>query len=105
MRMSVITGTGDEHGTAIVVLAGLLNALVVVGKRVEDIRVVVTGAGAAATACTDILLAQGVRNIVVCDVKGALHGGRTDLDPARALLAARTNPGKLSGSADELVAG
>jgi malate dehydrogenase (oxaloacetate-decarboxylating) len=95
----------DQHGTAIVVLAALLNALVVVGKRVEDIRVVVTGAGAAGTACTNILLAQGVRDIVVCDVNGALHSGREDLDPARSELAKRTNPDDLSGTADELLAG
>jgi malate dehydrogenase (oxaloacetate-decarboxylating) len=95
----------DQHGTAIVVLAALLNALVVVGKRVEDVRVVVTGAGAAGTACTNILLAQGVRDIVVCDENGALHSGRADLDPERSGLAARTNPDDLSGTADELLAG
>ena len=95
----------DQHGTAIVVLAALLNALVVVGKRIEDVRVVVTGAGAAGTACTNILLAQGARDIIVCDVHGALHSGRADLDPARAALAQRTNPDDLSGTADGLLAG
>jgi malate dehydrogenase (oxaloacetate-decarboxylating) len=95
----------DQHGTAIVVLAAFLNALVVVGKRIEDVRIVVTGAGAAGTACTNILLAQGARDIIVCDVHGALHSGRTDLDPARATLAHRTNPDDLSGTADELLAG
>jgi malate dehydrogenase (oxaloacetate-decarboxylating) len=95
----------DQHGTAIVTLAALLNALVVVGKRVEDIRVVVTGAGAAGTACTKILQAQGVRDIVVCDVHGALHRGRRDLDGPRAELMERTNPDNLSGTADALLAG
>jgi malate dehydrogenase (oxaloacetate-decarboxylating) len=95
----------DQHGTAIVTLAALLNALRVVGKRPEDIKVVVTGAGAAGMACTDIILAQGARNVIVCDRHGALYEGREDLDPARAALAARTNPSGERGSADELLAG
>ena len=86
-------------------LAALLNALRVVGKRAEDVRVVVTGAGAAGTACTDILLAQGVGEIVVCDQFGAIHRGRIDLDPARMALAQRTNPHERRGSADELLEG
>ncbi len=95
----------DQHGTAIVLLASLLNALRVVEKRAQDIRVVVTGAGAAGTACTDILLAHGVGEIVVCDQHGAIHRGRVDLDPARMALAERTNPHDRRGSADELLAG
>jgi malate dehydrogenase (oxaloacetate-decarboxylating) len=95
----------DQHGTAIVLLAALLNALRVVGKRAEDVRVVVTGAGAAGTACTDILLAHGVGEVVVCDQHGAIHPGRGDLDPARAALAERTNPHDRRGSANELLAG
>ena len=95
----------DQHGTAIVLLAALLNALRVVDKRAEDVRVVVTGAGAAGTACTDILLAQGVGEIVVCDQFGAIHRDRIDLDPARMALAERTNPRDRRGSADELLEG
>jgi malate dehydrogenase (oxaloacetate-decarboxylating) len=95
----------DQHGTAIVVLAALLNALRLVGKRPEDISVVVTGAGAAGMACTDILLAQGVIDIVVCDIEGALYRGRPGLDPPRAALAERTNPNDRRGSADVLLAG
>ena len=95
----------DQHGTAIVLLAALLNALRVVGKRAEDVRVVVTGAGAAGTACTDILLAQGVGEIVVCDQFGVIHRDRVDLDPARMALAQRTNPQERRGSADELLEG
>ena len=82
----------DQHGTAIVGLAALMNALRVVEKHAEEVKVVVVGAGAAGTACTEILLAHGVRNIVVCDIQGALYPGRTGLDPARQALAARTNP-------------
>jgi malate dehydrogenase (oxaloacetate-decarboxylating) len=95
----------DQHGTAIVTLAALLNALRVVGKRPEDVKVVVTGAGAAGVACTDIVTAQGARNVIVCDRQGAIHRGREGLDPARAALAERTNPDNEQGSADELLAG
>src|SRR5215218_6257233 len=95
----------DQHGTAIVVLAALLNALRVVGKRPEDVRVVVVGAGAAGVACTDIMLAQGIADIVVCDRRGALRAGDERLSPDRAALAARTNPRGLSGTPDEVLAG
>src|SRR3954452_14646086 len=95
----------DQHGTAIVVLAALLNALRIVGKRPEDVRVVVVGAGAAGIACTDILLAQGVGDVIVCDVSGALCAGDPGLDPARAALAARTNVHQVRGQADEVLAG
>jgi malate dehydrogenase (oxaloacetate-decarboxylating) len=95
----------DQHGTAIVLLAALLNALRVVDKRAEDVRVVITGAGAAGTACTDILLAQGVGEVVVCDERGAIHPDRGDLDPARLALAKRTNPQRRTGSADALLEG
>jgi malate dehydrogenase (oxaloacetate-decarboxylating) len=95
----------DQHGTAIVVLAALLNALRIVGKRPQDVTVVVVGAGAAGVACTDILLAQGVADVIVCDRHGALWAGDEVLDPARAALAQRTNPRRLRGTADEVLAG
>src|SRR3954447_10946671 len=95
----------DQHGTAIVTLAALLNALRVVGKRIQDVKIVVAGAGAAGMACTDIVLAQGARRVIVCDLGGALYRGRPDLDPARAALAERTNPEDERGGADALLAG
>jgi malate dehydrogenase (oxaloacetate-decarboxylating) len=95
----------DQHGTAIVVLAALLNALRVVGKRAEDIRVVVVGAGAAGVACSEIILAHGVRELIVCDIDGALYPGRPGLDPMRDELARRTNPGSRRGTADQLLVG
>src|SRR5689334_2173591 len=95
----------DQHGTAIVVLAALLNALRIVGKRPEDVRVVVVGAGAAGVACTEILLAQGVGDVIVCGRRGALHAGRDDLDPDRRELAKRTNRGDLRGAPDDILAG
>ena len=95
----------DQHGTAIVVLAALLNALRVVGKRPEDTTVVVVGAGAAGIACTEIMLAQGVGDVIVCDRPGALHVGADWLTPAQAELAARTNKRGLTGVANEVLAG
>ena len=95
----------DQHGTAVVVLASLLNALEVVGKRLEDVRIVLTGVGAAGTAVTDILLAAGAKRIVGCDREGALWHGDSSLDPVRAAYAARTNPDRERGPADELLAG
>jgi malate dehydrogenase (oxaloacetate-decarboxylating) len=104
-ELSIPVFHDDQHGTAIVVLAALLNALRVVGKRVEDTRIVVTGAGAAGMACANIILAEGATNVIVCDVEGALYRGRPGLDHERAALAERTNPGREQGSADELLAG
>jgi malate dehydrogenase (oxaloacetate-decarboxylating) len=95
----------DQHGTAIVVLAALLNALRIVGKRVGDVTVVVVGAGAAGLACTDIMLAQGIGDVVVCNRRGALYAGADGLDPARAALAERTNRQRCQGSPDEVLAG
>jgi malate dehydrogenase (oxaloacetate-decarboxylating) len=95
----------DQHGTAVVVIAAFLNALRIVGKRVEDVRVVLTGVGAAGVATTDMLLAAGVRDLIACDRQGAVHRGRADLDPWKAALAGRTNPRGFAGSADEALAG
>jgi malate dehydrogenase (oxaloacetate-decarboxylating) len=94
----------DQHGTAIVVLAALLNALRVVEKRVEDIRVVLVGAGAAGLACAEILLHEGVQDLVVADIGGILSTDR-ELDTVRADMAARTNPRGLSGHVDLAIEG
>ncbi|MGN6167695.1 MAG: NAD-dependent malic enzyme [Solirubrobacteraceae bacterium] len=95
----------DQHGTAIVVLAALLNALRVVGKSLRDVRVVITGVGAAGVATTNILLAAGVRDIVGVDLGGTLHSERPDLDGVRAAYVQRTNPRQIRGTADEALAG
>jgi malate dehydrogenase (oxaloacetate-decarboxylating) len=95
----------DQHGTAIVVLAALLNALRVVGKRLEDITVVVVGAGAAGLACADIMLAQGVGDVIACNRRGGLYAGAEHLDADRAALAQRTNKHGLRGTADEVLQG
>jgi malate dehydrogenase (oxaloacetate-decarboxylating) len=95
----------DQHGTAIVVTAALLNALRVVGKSPQDVRVVLVGVGAAGVATTDMLLSLGVRAIVGFDRQGALHRGRADLGPWKAGYAERTNPDGFAGSAEQGLAG
>jgi malate dehydrogenase (oxaloacetate-decarboxylating) len=95
----------DQHGTAIVVLAALLNALKVVGKHPEEITAVIVGAGAAGLACADILLAHGIGDAIVCNRRGALYAGDEHLDPARAALAERTNKHRRRGTADEMLDG
>ncbi|MET0560502.1 MAG: NAD-dependent malic enzyme [Gaiellaceae bacterium] len=95
----------DQHGTAIVVLASLLNALRVVGKELESVRIVITGVGAAGTAVTKTLLAAGARDIVGCDREGALFRDRPGLTPAKAEFAELTNPRSLGCSADDALVG
>jgi malate dehydrogenase (oxaloacetate-decarboxylating) len=95
----------DQHGTAVVVLAALENACRVVGKRLEGLRVVVLGAGAAGIACARLLLHAGVRDLVAVDLGGILHPGRRDeLDPQRRALMERTNPRGLAGGLAEALA-
>jgi malate dehydrogenase (oxaloacetate-decarboxylating) len=95
----------DQHGTAIVVLAALLNALRVVDKRLEDVRIVVTGVGAAGAATTRTLLAAGAREVIGCDREGALYRGRPGLSPEKAAYAELTNPRALRCSADDALEG
>jgi malate dehydrogenase (oxaloacetate-decarboxylating) len=95
----------DQHGTAIVVLAALVNALRVVDKRVEDARVVIVGAGAAGVASAEIILAEGVGELIVTDIDGVLYDGRPGLDPVRARIAERTNPDGRRGVADDVIPG
>src|SRR3954469_24040544 len=94
----------DQHGTAIVVLAALLNALRVVGKSVGDVRVVMTGVGAAGVAVAQMLANAGVRDIVGCDRHGAICRG-DDMAPEKAEFAEWTNPRAFRGTADEALAG
>jgi malate dehydrogenase (oxaloacetate-decarboxylating) len=95
----------DQHGTAIVVLAALLNALRVVGKRLEDVKIVSTGVGAAGIATLDVLIAAGARNVVGCDHEGAVYTGRPGLPAHKAAFAERSNPDGDCGSSDEALAG
>jgi malate dehydrogenase (oxaloacetate-decarboxylating) len=95
----------DQHGTAIVVLAALRNAALITGRELADLRVVVSGAGAAGVACTKILLAAGIGDIAVADSKGIVHLGREDLNPTKVELAGLTNKAGLSGSLVQALAG
>ena len=95
----------DQHGTAIVVLAALTNALRWVKKSLPDVRIVVSGAGAAGTAIVTLLLAAGARDVVVVDRAGALAAGDNTLPPAQAELALATNPRGVTGSLQEVLVG
>ena len=95
----------DQHGTAVVTLAGLINALRVVGKRKEEISIAVSGAGAAATAITKLLLKFGVRDITMCDRQGTIYKGRDGLNAAKAEIAEVTNPRRIQGSLADAVKG
>jgi malate dehydrogenase (oxaloacetate-decarboxylating) len=103
-RLDIPVFHDDQHGTAVVTLAGLLNALRVVEKRIEDIKVVVVGIGAAGTAVTQMLKASGVQRIVGCDSKGVVHVDRTDLNDVKQRYALLTDPDE-RGSADEALKG
>jgi malate dehydrogenase (oxaloacetate-decarboxylating) len=95
----------DQHGTAIVVLASFLNALEIVGKRAQDVKIVITGVGAAGVAVTKMLQAAGARRIVGCDRRGALCPGREGLDGVKERYAEETNPERERGTADEVLRG
>jgi malate dehydrogenase (oxaloacetate-decarboxylating) len=95
----------DQHGTAVVALAALRNATVVVGKPLNGLRVVIAGAGAAGVAIASILLGAGVQDVVVCDSRGIVESGRTDLAAHKAELAGRTNPRHLRGPLATAMAG
>lgn len=96
----------DQHGTAVVVLAALINALKIVGKKIEDIKVVVNGVGAAGVACSKIVMAAGVKNIVGCDQTGALYAGRTEnMNWVKDWYARNTNPERETGSIHDVIKG
>ncbi len=96
----------DQHGTAIITLAGLTNALKVVGKKKEDVKIVFSGAGAAGTAIAKLLLADGFKNITLCDIYGPVYSGRSEgMDPYKEELAAQTNLSKQTGTLADLLVG
>ena len=95
----------DQHGTAVITLAGLLNALKVVGKKIEDIRVVTSGAGAAGTAIIRLLISMGLKNVIMCDRKGAIYEGREGLTDEKADIARLTNREKKAGPLKDVIVG
>lgn len=95
----------DQHGTAIITLAGLTNALKVVGKEKEHVKIVISGAGAAAVSITKLLLSAGFRHIVMCDRKGAIYDGRDGLNWIKKEIAKETNLEKAAGSLSQMLVG
>ncbi|HBB44497.1 MAG: hypothetical protein UW27_C0003G0019 [Parcubacteria group bacterium GW2011_GWA1_44_13] len=93
----------DQHGTATVVLAGLINSLKLRGSKKEDVRVVMSGAGAAGTAITKLLLEYGFKHFIICDTKGAIFEGRGDLNSEKETLARITNSEKKAGTLAEVL--
>lgn len=88
----------DQHGTAIVLLAGLYNAVKLAEKKIEEIKVVISGSGAAGIAIAELLLQAGVTDIIMCDSKGAICGERADLNPVKQDILNRTNPRHICGT-------
>ena len=95
----------DQHGTAVITLAGLTNALKVVGKKKEDVKVVTSGAGAAAIAITKLLLSAGFRDITMCDRKGAIYQGREGLNRIKTEMAEATNLSRKAGTLADMLVG
>lgn len=95
----------DQHGTAVVTLAALLNALKLTGKKMEDIRVVTSGAGAAGIAIIKLLIAMGLKDVVLCDRQGAIYAGRDGLNPEKEEMARISNRDKRSGSLADMLEG
>jgi malate dehydrogenase (oxaloacetate-decarboxylating) len=95
----------DQHGTAVVVLAGILNSLKIVNKDIKDIKVVVNGAGAAGVAVTKLLMSMGVAEVIMCDRKGAIYEGRENLGGEKDLMAKNTNHAKVKGTLKEVIVG
>lgn len=95
----------DQHGTAIVAVAGMLNALKIVGKKIEDIEVVVNGSGAAGIAVTRLLMAMGMKKVILCDTKGAIYKGRPGLNAEKEAMAEISNLEMKKGTLREVIVG
>jgi malate dehydrogenase (oxaloacetate-decarboxylating) len=96
----------DQHGTAVVVLSGLLNALKVVGKKLEEVKIVTSGAGAAGTAIVKLLISMGLKNVIMCDRNGAIYEGREEgMNWAKEEIAKVTNREKVKGSLADAIKG
>ena len=105
-RCSIPIFHDDQHGTAVITLAGLTNALKLVKKNLPAVRIVINGAGAAATAITKLLVSAGAVDVTLCDRSGAIYDGRPDhMNPAKEKIASITNPGKRKGTLAEVLKG
>ncbi|MDR1395527.1 MAG: NAD-dependent malic enzyme [Deltaproteobacteria bacterium] len=95
----------DQHGTAVIVLAALINALKITGRKIENTTLVMNGAGAAGTAIVKLLLAMGLKSAIMCDRQGAVHRGRQNMDESKAELARLTNPQQKTGTIADVIKG
>lgn len=95
----------DQHGTAVIMLAGLINALKAVGKKLDDVKIVTSGAGAAGIAIIKLLVSVGAKNVVMTDRRGAIYNGRADLNPAKQEIAEITNPVGERGGLKDVIKG
>lgn len=104
-RCSIPVFHDDQHGTAVIVLGAMINALKVVGKKLENVKIVTSGAGAAGTAVVKLLMGAGLQNVIMCDRHGAIYRGREDLNASKQEIAEQTNPDNFSGSLQEAIDG
>ena len=95
----------DQHGTAVITLAGMMNALKLVGKKIEDVRIVTSGAGAAGIAIIRLLIEMGLKNVIMTDRKGAIYEGREGLNPIKKEMAKITNRERVAGSLADVIKG
>lgn len=95
----------DQHGTAVITLAGMINALKVVGKKLEDVKIVTSGAGAAGIAIIKLMISMGLKNVIMTDRKGAIYKGREGLNPIKEQMAEITNQECVSGTLAEVIKG
>ena len=95
----------DQHGTAVVTVAAMINALKIVGKKIEDVSAVVNGSGAAGIACTKLLMALGLKDVILCDRSGAIYKGREGLNAAKAEIAEITNLKMKKGTLEDVIKG
>lgn len=104
-RLNIPVFHDDQHGTAVVVLAAALNAARFVGKKLKDMKIVLSGVGAAGMACGNLLLKGGARNLIGFKKEGAIYKGRTDMNPQEVSLASRSNPERFTGSLKDAMRG
>ncbi|MBG9589010.1 NAD(P)-dependent malic enzyme [Cytobacillus firmus] len=105
-EMNIPVFHDDQHGTAIVTAAGLINALKLAGKKMDEIKIVINGAGAAGIAIIKLLLNMGAKEIIMCDTKGAIYEGRQErMNPVKESVAKITNPGKRKGPLEDVIIG
>lgn len=102
-RVDIPVFHDDQHGTAVVTLAALINSLKIVNKKLENLKVVMNGAGAAGVAIAKLLLSSGVKNLIMCDRKGAIYKGMEHRDASKDAIAEITNPNRLQGSLADVI--